>query len=162
VLASLAAQQPTLGFVPINSRQMSQNFTNLSKKMKNTKSYINTLDSPVLLMQTNPRQVVTANEKACELFGKDLAQIEAKRGGQVFDCVHSFSEAGCGLDSNCEDCKIKNAVIDTFLTGEAHDSVQTVLDIKKRNGITPYILQVSTKIIGEFALLTIEKYEENA
>ncbi|MEW6290346.1 MAG: hypothetical protein AB1545_10880 [Thermodesulfobacteriota bacterium] len=135
-------------------------------------------------MQKLPKQIVKRKTKGCDgrlLRGrgkfyfeitrkaksrsdpfKDLAQIEAKRGGQVFDCVHSFSEAGCGLDSNCENCKIKNAVVGTFVTGEANNNVQAVLDIKKTDKTTPYILQVSTQKIGDFALLTIEKYEEKA
>ena len=128
--------------------------------MEKTQSYINTLDYPVLLMQAEPRQVVTANPKACELFDKELTQIEAHRGGQVFDCIHSFTEAGCGLDSNCENCKIKKAVVDTFVTGGVQKNIQTVLDIIKRNEVTPYNLQISTQRKGSFVLLTIDKYEK--
>ena len=40
---------------------------------------------PTLLMQAKPRQVVTANQNAYELFSKDLSEIEGYRGGQVFD-----------------------------------------------------------------------------
>lgn len=121
------------------------------------------LESPTLLMQTEPRQVVTANKKACELFDKNLAQIEGHRGGQVFDCIHSFTEKGCGLDPNCEDCKIKNAVVDTFLSGESQENIQTILDIKSHNIITPYVVKVSTKKVGDFALITIDNmYTINA
>jgi dienelactone hydrolase len=42
-------------------------------------------------MQPDPRQVRTANKKACDLFEKELTQIEGYRGGQVFDCVHAFT-----------------------------------------------------------------------
>ena len=99
-------------------------------------------------------------KKACELFGKDLSQIQWQRGGQIFDCIHSFTIEGCGKDSNCEDCKIKNAVVDTFTTGQTHEGVHTVLDIKKQNKIIPYELQVSTQKKGDFAIVTIYKYEE--
>lgn len=121
--------------------------------------FLNTLDPPTLLMQAEPRQVISANDRACELFGKDLAQIEGYRGGQVFDCVHSFTEAGCGKDPNCEDCKIKNAVVETFASGNGYD-VQVILDIKKHNEITPYDMQISTVKIGDFVLITIDKYRE--
>lgn len=130
--------------------------------MENHKTSINQLDRPALLMQSNPRQVVKANQKACELFGKELSQIERHRGGQVFDCVHAFTEAGCGLDTNCENCKIKNAIVDTFSTGNSHNNIHTILNIKKANKITPYELQVSTKKDGDFAVVTIEKYEISA
>ena len=128
------------------------------KGMENHKTSLNKLDRPALLMQSNPRQVVTANEKACELFGKALSQIEGHRGGQVFDCIHAFTEAGCGLDENCENCKIKNAVVDTFTTGNSHNSVHTILDIKKQEQNIPYEIQVSTRKVDDFAIITIEKY----
>jgi transcriptional regulator of aromatic amino acid metabolism len=55
---------------------------------------LESIDAPVLLMQGNPRQVITANKKALELFGKELHEVENHRGGEVFDCIHSFTEAG--------------------------------------------------------------------
>jgi len=126
--------------------------------MENSVILVNSCEPPTLLMQTAPRQVVTANPKACELFNKTLSQIEGHRGGQVFDCIHSFTELGCGLDPNCEDCKIKSAVVDTFSSGNSHEGIQAILDVKKENGVTPYIIQVSTKKTGDFALMIIDKY----
>ena len=114
---------------------------------------------PALLMQAEPREVVTANESACELFSKDLAEIEGCRGGQVFDCIHSFTEKGCGLDENCEDCKIKKAVLDTFASGVSRTDIQTVLDISKQEEVAPYAMIISTEKTGEFVLINIIKYE---
>lgn len=130
-----------------------------NEEIESLEILINTVESPILLMQGEPRQVVTANKKACAIFGKDLPQIEGHRGGQVFDCIHSFTEAGCGLDINCENCKIKTAVVETFATGKSQ-SADTILEIKKHNKITPYNIQISTKKIGNFALITIEKHEK--
>lgn len=113
---------------------------------------------PILVMQAEPRQVVTANKKACALFGKELAQIEGFRGGQVFDCIHSFTEAGCGKDENCEDCKIKGAVVDTFISGQPHEGVETVLEIKKREAISPYRMRLSTRKAGDFVLIAIDSF----
>jgi hypothetical protein len=117
------------------------------------------IDAPILLMQGNPRQVVTANKQALKLFGKELHEVKDHRGGQVFDCLHSFTEAGCGKDVNCEHCLIKNAIVDTFMTASPHNNVSTTLQIKKPEGITPRILQVSTEKIGDFALVRIEKFD---
>ena len=137
---------------------MKQNCRCFSNHIENPKAFINTLESPALLMQGEPRQVVTANQKARKIFGKNLLQIEGHRGGQVFDCIHSFTEAGCGVDINCEECKIKDAIVDTFLTDSPHNNVSTVLEIKKQNEIEPYEVTVSTEKLGDFALVTIEKY----
>ena len=120
--------------------------------------FVNTFALPTLLMQAEPRQVVTANKKACALFGKGLSQIENHRGGQVFDCVNAFTEAGCGKDTNCDDCTIKSAVVKTFATGKSHFGVQTILDIQKGDEITPYALHVTTEKSGDFVVITIDKY----
>lgn len=130
----------------------------MSSPEGNPREFVNSYETPVLLMQAEPRQVVTANRQACELFGKNLSLIAGFRGGQVFDCIHSFSEAGCGKDPNCEGCKIKDAVVDTFATGRSHPGVRTILNIKKHDEIFPCELQVSTERFGDFALLTIRNY----
>ncbi len=49
---------------------------------------LESIDQPVLLLQENPRQVVAGNRRALELFGK--TQVAGHRGGEVFDCLHSF------------------------------------------------------------------------
>ncbi len=125
-------------------------------------AFLNSIDAPILLMQSDPRQVRTANKKACDLFKKDLSQIEGHRGGEVFDCIHAFTKAGCGKDKNCEDCKIKNSVVDTFTNGKSYDGISTVLEIKKNNSLRPYNLQVSIEKVGDLALIRIDKYEKNA
>jgi hypothetical protein len=125
------------------------------------KKFLNAIDSPILLMQGNPRQVVTANQKACALFEKDLSKIEQHRGGQVFDCIHSFTEEGCGKDINCNNCKIKNAVVETFSTGASFKGVSTVLEIKK-NEIIAFDMQVTTERVGDYALLRIDRFEKRS
>lgn len=117
------------------------------------------IDAPVLLMQGKPRQVVAANRKALELFGKEPHEVENHRGGQVFDCLHSFTESGCGLDANCENCTIKNAIVDTFTTATSHHGVSTELPIRKAEGTKSYALQVSTEKIGDLALVRIDRYD---
>ena len=121
---------------------------------------VNSRQLPTLLMQAEPRLIVTANKSARKLFNKSLSEIEGHRGGQVFDCIHSFTEAGCGLDENCEDCKIKGAVLDTFASGKSHTNVETVLNIKKQEETMPYAMIVTTESVGNFVLITVVKYDE--
>ena len=105
----------------------------------NYSEWIKAIDAPLLLMQGNPRQVITANRKALELFEKELDEVEGRRGGQVFDCIYAFTEYGCGKDSNCEGCKIRDGIIDTFTTGKPHYGVSTSLQIKKTDGTMTYV-----------------------
>ena len=124
--------------------------------------FLESIDAPVLLMQGNPRQVVTANRSALKLFEKELHEVEGKRGGQVFDCVHSFTEAGCGKDANCENCKIKNAIVDTFATANPHAGVSTELSVRKADGIKTCVLEVSIEKIGDLALVRVDRYDTDA
>lgn len=117
------------------------------------------IDAPVLLMQGSPRQVVTVNARALELFEKELAEVEAHRGGQVFDCVHSFTAAGCGRDVNCENCTIKHAIVDTFDTAVPRHTASAVLQVKRNGGIESRTIQVSTEKLGDLALVRIESFD---
>ena len=120
--------------------------------------FLDSLDAPILLMQAEPRKVVGANRQACELFAKELSQIEGRRSGEVFDCVHAASEAGCGKDAHCEKCGIKKAVDETFASGNSFDKVATFLKIRKNHDINLYNLQVSTEKAGDLTLLRIDQF----
>jgi len=122
--------------------------------------WLEAIDAPVLLMQGNPRQVVTANRRALALFEKELQEVEGIRGGQVFDCIHAFTKDGCGKDRNCEGCKIRDGIIDTFSTGKPHKGVLTSLQIKKGNETATYELQISTEKVGDLALVRIDRFDK--
>ena len=104
---------------------------NASNSAATLKTLADAIDAPVLVMQAEPRQVYTANRKALELFNKELDRVEKHRGGQVFDCIYAFTEAGCGKDAHCQPCKIKNAIVETLSSGQPHKEVSALLDIKK-------------------------------
>lgn len=135
----------------------------ISAKTESTvenRKYIDSIDDPILLMQPEPRLVYTANKKAAELFNKKLSEIEGFRGGQVFDCVHSFTEAGCGKDANCKNCKIKAAIVDTLITGNSFASVESPLEIKRNNKIDSYLLRISNEKTGNLALVRIDHFQQ--
>ncbi|MEQ8175256.1 MAG: hypothetical protein ABRQ26_09330 [Syntrophomonadaceae bacterium] len=131
----------------------------MSNSTTTIRALVEAIDAPILVLQSDPRQVYTANQRACELFDKDISQIEGFRGGQVFNCIHSFTELGCGKDVNCEDCKIKGAIVDTFNTGNSFTNVKRTLDVKKAEKTAPYLLEISTEKIGNLALVRINKYQ---
>lgn len=118
------------------------------------------IDAPVLLMRSNPRQVVSANRKAMALFGKDRGGIEGRRGGDVFDCRYSFTPAGCGKDAHCEPCSIKAAIVATFKGISMH--AESPLQVRRDQAFRPYRLRISTTSAGEFALVRIDFFGETA
>jgi hypothetical protein len=117
---------------------------------------LQTMDAPMLLMQPEPRLVFTANDRALALFGRTLDEAEAHRGGEMFGCIHSYSTDGCGKDANCDDCRIKAAIVSGF-TGTA--SAETTLTIRGSGGDLPYTLAVSAEKAGSYALVRIDRFE---
>lgn len=130
-----------------------------SNNIANIRDSIELIDDPVLVLQPEPRLVYTANNKAGRLFNKDISQMEGVRGGQVFDCIQSFTEAGCGKDLNCEKCTIKQAIVDTLNTGNSFEGLKSPLDVKRGDNIISFILQISTEKVGDFALVRIDEYK---
>ena len=124
------------------------------------KAFLDRFDSPILLLQPEPRRVRTANKSASTLFGKDLSRIEGYRGGEVFDCEYAFTEAGCGMDVHCQDCIIRNSIVETFKTGTSFNGISTFLNIKKNDEIKPYSIAISTEKVGPLALVRIDRFEK--
>ncbi len=115
------------------------------------------IDAPLLLMQASPRQVLTANDRALALFGKELSEAEGRRGGEVFNCVYSYTEEGCGKDAGCQDCRIKGAIV-AALAGTATSDMSTLTI--RRDGDAPYTLAVSAEPAGDFALVRVDRFEK--
>jgi hypothetical protein len=118
------------------------------------------IDDPILLMQADPRLVFTANEKALSLFGKTLDAAEGHRGGEVFSCIHSFTELGCGKDEHCNDCKIKTAIV-AGLEGTNNGDVSSTLTIRQEKDI-PYRLSISTENIEKRAMVRVLGFDREA
>lgn len=147
--------QPCLEYHTVEARKLAGN----GVPRPSGREVLETIGAPALLMQGNPRQVVTANQEALDLFGKELRQVEGRRGGEVFDCVHSLTIAGCGKDANCEPCRIRQAIVRTFETGEASRVAAVTLPVRKAGRDETRTLQVSAEKVGELALVRIERYE---
>lgn len=139
--------------------------TNLStsndKSIKNQQTRFDAHPSPTILLNAAGCLVVTANKKACELFGKDLAQIVGQKGGQVFDCLHAAAEGGCDKDPNCTDCMISKAIQETSRLGIPHDDVKATIEVKRDGNIAPYCMQLSTRKIEDFILITIHQFQKS-
>ncbi|OQX18131.1 MAG: hypothetical protein BWK76_08400 [Desulfobulbaceae bacterium A2] len=118
------------------------------------------IDAPVLLMQPNPKLVFAANRKALALFDKERDAVEARRGGEVFNCLQSFTQEGCGKHSNCEPCRIRLAVVGAFEEGKSSLAVSTQIDVRQGDDVSPYAMQVSTEPVGEMALLRIDGFKK--
>ena len=114
------------------------------------------IGTPVLLLQSNPRQVYAANDAALALFGRAPHEAEGHRGGEVFGCIHSFTVAGCGKDVNCESCRIKQGIVDTF-GGSAATGIAATLVIRRDMDIA-HTMTISTEPVGVYVLVRIDQF----
>jgi PAS domain S-box-containing protein/putative nucleotidyltransferase with HDIG domain len=89
-------------------------------------------NNPVLLVLLDEnRQIVNANIAASNLAGSGIEEIVGVRGGEAFGCLNSLDDPkGCGFGPNCNNCNIRNTVMDTFRTGKYHNKVKAVLPVK--------------------------------
>lgn len=114
------------------------------------------IDAPVLLMQPNPRLVYAANDAALTLFNRSAHEADGRRGGEVFSCIHSFTVAGCGKDVNCDTCRIKAGIVNTF-GGTVGSAINATLIIRGDEDI-PYSMTISTEPVGAYALVRIDEF----
>jgi hypothetical protein len=101
-------------------------------------------------------RVVSANGNALDLLKKNLAAINHVILGNVFECAYSRLPGGCGKTSHCSGCTIRNAIMDTFVTGEPNLNVPaTVISGSMGNG-EPVSLKISTEKALNYVLLKVE------
>jgi len=81
--------------------------------------FIDSLNAPVVVID-GTGSVSSANIKARVLLQKELPHIEGFKGGDVFECAFARLPGGCGETIHCDACTIRNAVMETFLTGKSH------------------------------------------
>lgn len=117
--------------------------------------YLNALGVPVVVFDQDVC-LITANDFACDLLGKEVREVRGLLGGNVFECEYALSPEGCGNTIHCNGCAIRRAVTDTHETGAAHVRIPACLnrasDSKPR---TAHVL-ISTERAGSMVLLRLD------
>lgn len=116
--------------------------------------FLDGLGAPVVMVDANAL-VLTANSQAREMLQKDLPAIRDCLGGEVFDCIHSFEEGGCGRTAHCAACAVRLSVMQTFETGEGVEGAKAYLDIKTGNGTVRKWFFVYTEPMAGVVLLKV-------
>jgi len=123
--------------------------------------YLNTIGAPIAVV--NDRGLIqTINVQARTLLNKELAEIEDKPGGDVLDCIHATSPAGCGNTPACETCTVRSIVMDTFQTGQSHVQVPACLTRRSGTGRrrkTQFV--ISTERVANIVLLRIDELRDD-
>ena len=121
--------------------------------------FLDRLDAPILAILPDAK-VFTANQKAQNLLGKGLEQIQNYRGGEVIECHHAHFGAGCGFEVHCQSCTIRKTVLETFATGQSRIKVPAYPDLQIGAEVKTMSLLISTWKFGNFVLLQIDDLRE--
>jgi len=123
--------------------------------------FLNGLNAPILVVNSEGC-VMTANEKACVILGKELKDIEGYMGGEVIECAFARLPGGCGNTVHCKSCTIRNSVTETFATGNSLLKVPAYRDIETVTGIRTFCFLISTEKVRDVVLLRIDEIGDSA
>lgn len=124
------------------------------------KKFLNSFDMPVIMVDHDGR-AITANSNALELVNKDLAVIKHAMLGNIFECAYARLPRGCGRDTHCSGCTIRNAVKETFETGVPHVNLPATVAYDRDGKGSGRSLLVSTENALNYVLLRIEPVAES-
>jgi PAS domain-containing protein len=116
--------------------------------------YLNQLEAPILVLDGETR-VVTFNDRARALLGKNPPECAGQFGGDVMECAYARLPGGCGHTIHCQACTIRRTVTGTLLSGEPQRDVLAYQDIVTPAGPRQVLYKVSTEKVGHFVLLRI-------
>ena len=121
--------------------------------------FLDRLEAPILAILPDGK-VFTANQKAQNLLGKRLEQVQNYPGGEVIECHYAHFGDGCGLDIHCQSCTIRKTVLETFATGQSRINVPAYPDLQIGSEVKTMSLLISTRKFGDFVLLQIDDLGE--
>lgn len=118
-------------------------------------SFLNTLDIPVLLVDSNVR-VQTANKQARANLGQELPEVQSKLGGEIIECKNAQLPGGCGNTIHCSGCTLRRLIEKTAETGKSYEKVPATLERQSRASLEDIKYLFSTEKVGEQVLLRID------
>jgi len=111
----------------------------------------------IIFLVDEDRRVLKANRPTLEATGCSHDEIVGLRGGEALGCIHAASDpAGCGFGINCEECIVRNTVLDSLKTARSHSDVAAPVQIDRGAGVEDLHFLVSTSplnIAGTMSVL---------
>jgi PAS domain S-box-containing protein len=101
-------------------------------------------NAPLMMMVVNnERRLQQVNGLATQFANRDAGEMLGLRGGEALRCMHVLDDPrGCGFGEFCQQCVIRNTVLDTLETGETHLQMEA-----------PYYFKADENQIKEMTLL---------
>jgi PAS domain S-box-containing protein len=110
-----------------------------------------------ILLVDNERRIRKINKFALKFTNRREKEVFGITGGEALRCLYSISESGgCGFSEYCQDCIIRNTVLDTFNTRIPHINIEGTLFLLPGGDVDKIHLLLSTiplKFDGEDLVL---------
>ncbi len=97
----------------------------------------------MILVNTGGK-IENINRAASIKLGKEKKDCVDLLGGELFGCMNSLKEEGCGKNRECSECTVRNSVMHTFETGENIYKKESELEIMINDRSATLHLLIST------------------
>jgi PAS domain S-box-containing protein len=125
-------------------------------------------NAPLIIMVVNAeRRIQQVNGFAAQFVGRDVEEMLGLRGGEALRCMHVLDDPrGCGFGEFCQQCVIRNTVLDTLETGKTHLQIEAPYYFKGQDNETQdlqfFMSTTSIEVKGErMVLVTLQDITEH-
>jgi len=81
-----------------------------------------------MIIVDQERRVRKVSDAILDFTGRKEEEILGLRGGEALRCAYHIDDPkGCGFGTTCENCTVRNTVLDTIETGNSHQKVEAKL-----------------------------------
>ena len=117
-------------------------------------------DAPYLMILVDSDgKVININKEGVKFAGKKKADLLEQLGGDVFNCLNSFKEPGCGRNVECTNCPLRSLLTKTFNTGMPVHNEEGKMKFNVGGKEVSFDLLFSTTLVKQnnldFVLITI-------
>jgi PAS domain S-box-containing protein len=106
-------------------------------------------NAPIAMMLLDrERRVQKANGFAARFAHRTTAEMTGLTGGEALRCLHHLDDPkGCGFGPVCAQCHVRQAVLDTFETGNSQTEVTAWLPFPRGGSVEERCLLISTAFL---------------
>ena len=153
-----------MGYAPFEAPDPRYNITHgicidckeqiMSSRKKPLHDFLNRFEEPIYALNDN-MMVKASNQSGMQYINKPLKRINNKIAGEVLGCVFASSAGGCGNQSECKNCILRNSVNETFAAGKGVNNISTELKIQTPDGFESTTISITTEKVGDIVFLQI-------
>ena len=103
-------------------------------------------NAPIAMMILDgERRVCKVNGFAATFAGRPAAEMIGLLGGEALRCLHHLDDPrGCGFGPHCSECRVRQAVLETFASGKSQRDIEAWLPFPEGGRIRERCLLIST------------------